>query len=91
MKEKVMSKRNQREEIERIQSKRDDEIDLEDAAEIEDWSRAVRGRFYRPVKKQVTLRLDADLVAWFRSQGKKYQTRMNAALREYMERHTHSR
>lgn len=91
MKEDVMSKRKQREEIESLKSRRDDEIDTDDIAEVRDWSQAVRGRFYRPVKKQITLRLDADLIAWFRSQGGKYQTRMNAVLREYMERHSHSK
>ena len=91
MKEDVMSKTDQQKEIKRLKSRQDSEIDTDDIPEIRDWSKANRGQFYRPVKKQVTLRLDADLVAWFRSQGKKYQTRMNAALREYMERHSHSR
>ena len=52
--------------------------------EIEDVSSAVRGRFYRPVKQQIALRIDADLLAWLRSLGDKYQPRINAALREYM-------
>ena len=40
--------------------------------------------FYRPLKKPVTLRLDADIVAWFQRQGRGYQTRINRALRELM-------
>jgi uncharacterized protein (DUF4415 family) len=41
--------------------------------------------FYRPIKKPVTLRLDADVLAWFRRDGRRYQTRINAALRRVME------
>jgi uncharacterized protein (DUF4415 family) len=41
-------------------------------------------KFYRPVKQPVTLRLDADVVAWFKRQGRGYQTRINRALRELM-------
>ena len=44
------------------------------------------GDLYRPLKKPVTLRLDADVIAWFKKEGRKYQTRMNAALRTVMER-----
>jgi len=39
---------------------------------------------YKPVKKPVTLRLDADLLAWFRRDGRGYQTRINRALRKVM-------
>lgn len=42
--------------------------------------------FYRPLKKPVTLRLDADVIAWFKKDGKRYQTRINQALRKIMER-----
>jgi uncharacterized protein (DUF4415 family) len=42
--------------------------------------------FYRPLKKPVTLRLDADVIAWFKKDGKRYQTRINGALRRVMER-----
>ncbi len=41
---------------------------------------------YRPLKKPVTLRLDADVLAWFKRDGRRYQTRINAALRRVMER-----
>ncbi len=40
--------------------------------------------FYRPIKKPVTLRLDADVIAWFQRQGRGYQTRINRALRKLM-------
>jgi uncharacterized protein (DUF4415 family) len=42
--------------------------------------------FYRPIKKPVTLRLDADVIAWFKKDGRRYQTRINSALRKVMDR-----
>jgi uncharacterized protein (DUF4415 family) len=68
----------------------DARIDTREMAEIRDWSGARRGALYRPVKRQLTLRLDADLVEWFKHQaggGEGYQTRINAALREYVKEH----
>lgn len=63
----------------------DDQLDLSDIPEITDWSTAVRhGQFYRPVKQQTSIRLDADVLAWLKGQGKGYQTRMNKILREAM-------
>jgi uncharacterized protein (DUF4415 family) len=41
--------------------------------------------FYRPLKRPVTLRLDADVIAWFKKDGRRYQTRINQALRRVME------
>ena len=67
----------------------DDEIDTTDAPEILDWSDARRGVFYRPVKRQITLRLDADIIAWFKAHargGRGYQTDINGALREHVRR-----
>ncbi|AGY59196.1 BrnA antitoxin family protein [Gloeobacter kilaueensis] len=55
-----------------------------------DWSAARRGLFYRPIKQQITLRLDADLIDWFKRnhlQGEGYQTSINRALREYIAQH----
>jgi uncharacterized protein (DUF4415 family) len=64
----------------------DSEIDYSDIPKTTDaeWRNAVRGRFYRPVKQQVTARLDADVLAWLKAQGKGYQSRMNAILRRAM-------
>lgn len=63
----------------------DDQLDLSDIPEIIDWSNAIRhGQFYRPVKQQTSVRLDADVLAWLKAQGKGYQTRMNKILREAM-------
>ena len=67
----------------------DDQIDTTDAPEILDWSDARRGVFYRPVKRQITLRLDADIIAWFKVRardGRGYQTDINGALREHVRR-----
>ncbi|MEH6714523.1 BrnA antitoxin family protein [Parasphingorhabdus flavimaris] len=68
-----------------LEAMRDEDIDLSDAPEETDWSAAERGKFYRPVKEQVTLRLDADVLHWFKQSGKGYQTRINAALRRFVE------
>jgi uncharacterized protein (DUF4415 family) len=65
---------------------RDREIDTSDILPAPDWSRAVVGKFYRPIKKPLTIRLDADVLAWLKGQGKGYQTRINALLRSSMER-----
>ena len=75
-------------EIQRLLAKgtvADDQLDLSDIPEITDWSNVVRhGQFYRPVKQQTSIRLDADVLAWFKAQGKGYQTRMNEILRDAM-------
>jgi uncharacterized protein (DUF4415 family) len=42
--------------------------------------------YYRPLKKPVTIRIDADVLAWFKKDGRRYQSRINAALRKMMER-----
>jgi uncharacterized protein (DUF4415 family)/uncharacterized DUF497 family protein len=64
----------------------DEEIDTSEIPELDEkfWQNAVRNPFYRPVKQQLTLRLDADIIAWLRKQGRGYQTRANALLREAM-------
>ena len=78
-----------RAQIRELEALPDDQIDTTDAPEILDWSDARRGVFYRPVKQQITLRLDADIVAWFRAHardGRGYQTDINGALREHVQR-----
>ncbi len=80
----------QQAELETLAALPEEEIDTSDAPEVLDWSGARRGVFYRPVKQQITLRLDADLIAWFKARtkhGKGYQTQINSALREYVTRH----
>jgi uncharacterized protein (DUF4415 family) len=81
----------QQAEIEALAALPDNKIDTRDMPEVRDWSSARRGVFFRPIKKQLTLRLDADVIAWFKRHtpnGDGYQTSINRALREYMEQHT---
>ena len=61
-------------------------IDVSDAPELTAarWKDALLARFYRPVKKAVSLRLDADVIAWLKKDGKGYQSRANRLLREKM-------
>lgn len=79
--------RAQRAELGRLQSAPERLIDTGDIPEVLDWSGARRGLFYRPVKQQLTLRLDADVIDWFKKNGTGYQTRINSALRDYVRRH----
>jgi uncharacterized protein (DUF4415 family) len=85
------SKRLTREQLPELKSLAalpDNAIDPSDAPELLDWSGAKRGLFYRPVKQQLTLRLDADVVAWFKrhtTSNEDYHTRINRALREYVQ------
>lgn len=81
--------KQQRAELENLKAMSDEDIDCSDIPEIteEAWQNAkpVVGRFYRPIKKQVTVRIDADVLAWLKSDGKGYQTRLNDALRKVMD------
>ena len=77
--------KNKAKEISALKRMRDRDIDLTDIPEIRDWSTAVVGRFYRPIKESLTIRVDADVLAWLRSNGKGYQTRINTILREAMQ------
>jgi uncharacterized protein (DUF4415 family) len=80
----------QEKELEALAALPDEKIDTRDIPEVRDWSGAKRGIFYRPVKKQITLRLDADILEWFATHapgGKGYQTDINRALREYVTAH----
>ena len=76
----------QKRELEAVSALPDKQIDTSDIPELPPsaWKDAVRGRFYRPVKQAVSLRLDADVVAWLKKRGKGYQTRVNHILRERM-------
>ena len=66
-------------------------VKTDDIPEVLNFDDAKLGQFYRPIKKQVTLRIDADLIDWFKHQGKGYQTKMNAALREFVNEHSKTR
>jgi uncharacterized protein (DUF4415 family) len=72
----------------RLDKMQDKDIDLSEIPEVtpEMFARGVVRHGLKPiVKRQLTLRLDSDVIDWFRSQGGGYQTRMNALLRAYME------
>jgi uncharacterized protein (DUF4415 family) len=73
-------------ELKALQAMPDSQIDYGDIpqATLEAWQGAVIGGFHKPVKQQLTLRIDADVVAWLKTQGKGYQTRINELLRRAM-------
>ncbi len=83
-----MSKVNDeiKKELAALANKPEDDIDFSDipASTETDWDGATRGQFYRPIKKQLTIRLDADVLEWLKSQGKGYQGRLNRILRNAM-------
>jgi uncharacterized protein (DUF4415 family) len=66
----------------------DEEIDTSDIPPLDDNFFAHAELRLPEPKQTVTIRLDTDVVEWFKSQGRGYQTRMNAVLRRYMEVHT---
>jgi uncharacterized protein (DUF4415 family) len=72
--------------IEELLANPNRKIDTSDTPELpaDAWKNAVRGRFYRPLKEAVSLRLDADVLAWLKKDGQGYQTRVNRMLREQM-------
>lgn len=73
-------------ELKALQAMPESEIDYSDIPKstLEAWQGAAVGRFYKPIKQQLTLRIDADVLAWFKGQGKGYQTRINELLRRAM-------
>lgn len=77
----------QRSELAALAALPDAQIRTDLIPERRDWSEASRGAFFRPVKRQITLRLDADILDWFRRRPEEthgYQTRINMALRDHM-------
>jgi len=78
--------RSVRKELVALANRSENDIDYSDipATTRKDWADAVRGKFYRPVKRQLTVRVDADVLAWLKSHGKGYQSRLNAILRSAM-------
>jgi uncharacterized protein (DUF4415 family) len=78
------SVRNLEAELEALTRLPESGIDTSEIPEVSDWSEAVAGKFYRPIKEPVTIRLDADILAWLKAQGPGYQTRINALLRRTM-------
>jgi uncharacterized protein (DUF4415 family) len=83
---KKVTRKQRRQELQALAALPDDQIDTSDIPEMteEQLRRAVRGLMYRPVKKPVTMRLDADVVEWLKRDGPGYQTKANALLRREM-------
>jgi uncharacterized protein (DUF4415 family) len=76
----------QRARIKALSARDPKEIDFSDIPESgpDDWKNAVRGAFYKPLKESITIRVDADVLAWLKARGPGYQTLINAKLREFM-------
>lgn len=73
-------------ELRELSERSDSEIDYSDIPPLTEkfWLNAVSNPFYKPVKTHASVRIDSDVMAWLKSSGKGYQTRMNAILREAM-------
>jgi len=76
----------QNREMQRLASLPDHKIDTSDIPELPPgaWKDAVRGRWYRPNKQAVSIRLDTDVLMWLKAKGRGYQTKVNRLLRERM-------
>jgi len=74
----------QKRDIRAIAAKRDEGLDFSEAPPVLDWSGAEIGKFYRPAKKPVTMRLDSDVIEWLKADGRGYQTKANGLLRHAM-------
>ena len=76
----------QKAELTALAARPDDDIDYSDPPPLTEafWKNASRGRFYKPTKTSTTVRIDSDVLAWLKAQGKGYQSRINAILRREM-------
>ena len=90
MKKKVTSNKS-RSDWKRLKRMTDKDIDLSDSPELtpDMFARSILRRGLKPVarKAQLTIRIDQDVLDWFRKKGAGYQTQINALLRAYMEAH----
>ena len=78
--------RKQKAELAVLSALPDKQIDTSDIAPLTEdfWKNATRNPFYRPIKQATTVRIDADVLLWLKANGKGYQTRINAILRDAM-------
>ena len=78
--------RQQQAELASLAALPDKQIDTSDIAPLTEqfWKTATRNPFYRPIKQATTVRIDADVLQWLKSNGKGYQTRINTILRDAM-------
>jgi len=76
----------QKAELAALAARPDSDIDHSDIPPLTEdfWKNAVRGRFTKPTKTSTTVRIDSDVLAWLKAQGKGYQSRINAILRREM-------
>jgi uncharacterized protein (DUF4415 family) len=83
---KKLTNKKRQKQLETIATISDEKIDTSDIPELTDEQlrRAVGGQFYRPIKKPVTMRLDADVIEWLKQDGPGYQTKANSLLRREM-------
>lgn len=84
---KTESSEARRRRLELLAALPDAAIDTHDIPEVADWSEAVRGGLYKPRKEAITIRLDADVLAWFKGQatdGRGYQSEINRVLRQHV-------
>ena len=83
--------RKSKTDLKRLDAMKDEDIDFSDLPEAtpEMFARGVVRRGLKPVirKKQLTVRMDSDVIEWFKNQGRGYQTKINSLLRAYMEEH----
>jgi len=88
---KSSTSKKSRTDLQRLDAMKDEDIDFSDIPEVpaEMFARGIVRRGLKPVirKKQLTLRVDGDVVEWYQRQGPGYQTRINSLLRAYMEEH----
>jgi len=72
------------EELDALEAMADEDIDTSDIPERLTWKNAEVGKFYKPIKTQISLRVDSDILDWFKAKGKQYTPLMNKALRAYI-------
>jgi len=80
--------KRQKAELKALEEMPDSEIDFSDIPKLDDsfFKNAIRNPYYKPTKTSKTLRIDSDILIWFKRKGKGYQTKINAALRDVMMR-----
>lgn len=83
----------QKAELEALAAMPDSQINYTDLPPLTDefWKQAINSPLYRPTKQATTVRVDSDVLLWLKGQGKGYQTRINAILREAMLQSIHSK
>ena len=84
-----MSKKNIKSDLNRIDAMEDGDINYSQIPELDEGFFKKARVVVPPGKKQLTIRLDEDVLEWLKGQGKGYQSRINAILRAYYEAHTH--